>query len=291
VIYHVRRAVQDLKNNGFLNAVATVTIALAIVIVGAFGLVFYNAERLIADWQKGLKVFVFLKPAVDEAARSALHEALGQMPVAGVVFISKQQALERLRGQMQRHASLLDDFKENPLPDAFEVRLAPHLSDGPAIEALARRIEALAGVEEVAYGQPWIQRFIHVYRLFTLAGWSIGALFGLAAVFIVANTIRLVIYNRRDEIDIMRLVGATDGFIKAPFYIEALIQGAAGGLLGLAALVGLYFSTASRMAQGLGQGMLDVHFLPLPLTAAIWVASMAMGLLGCMLSLRQFMRR
>lgn len=291
VIYHLQRAVQDLKNNGFLNAVAIVTIALAIVIVGAFALVFFNAERLIGDWQKGLRIFVFLKPDTDETQRRTIHEALKRMDVAELTFVSRQQALERLRRQLQRQSSLLDNLKENPLPDAFELRLAPTMADPRTIAGLAGRIETLAGVEEAAYGQPWIERFIHLYRLFTLAGWSIGALFTVAAVFIVANTIRLVLYNRREEIDIMRLVGATDGFIKAPFYIEALIQGAVGGLLGLAGLAAIYGSTAAQITQGLGPGLFRVAFLPIPVVVAIWLGSMVVGLTGCMVSLKQFMHR
>jgi cell division transport system permease protein len=290
VIFHVHRALQDLKNNRFLNTVAVVTIALAMVIVGAFALVFYNAERLISDWKTGLKVVVFLKPGIEEPQRRGIEGRLGEMAVVDIQYISKEQGLERLRGQLKRQASLLDQLKENPLPDAFEVRLRPDINDAAQMEAMAGRIEALAGVEEVAYGQPWMERFISVYRLFTLAGWSIGALFCLAAVFIVANTIRLVLYNRREEIEIMRLVGATDAFIKAPFYVEALIQGAVGGLAGSAVLLAVFSMISASVTTGLGRDAVELVFLPAPAIAALWVGSVGVGVLGCVISLKQFMR-
>jgi cell division transport system permease protein len=210
--------------------------------------------------------------------------------VQGVSFISKEDGLQRLREQMRRQASLLEDLKENPLPDAFEIRMDASFQTMEGVEALARQLEAHDEIEDVEYGQKWLGRFSGIFDLFRLTGYGLGGLFFLAAVFIVANTARLVLYSRRQEIEVMRLVGATDGFIQAPLYLEGLLQGIAGGVLGLASLWIIFLFAASRLEEGFPLGALDLRYLSAPAVAAILGCSMLVGWLGCFLALRQSLR-
>jgi cell division transport system permease protein len=191
---------------------------------------------------------------------------------------------------MPHHSALLENLKENPLPDAFEVTLQAAARDSAQLQFLAERIQALEPVEEVEYGQQWIQRFTSVINLFSIAGYGIGALFFTATVFIVANTIRLVLYSRRDEIEIMRLVGATDRFIKIPFYLEGMIQGGLGTIIGLAVLYVCYFSLTSHFQTSLASGLLTMRFFPITVCALIVVGGTLVGWLGCWISLKQFMK-
>ena len=133
-------------------------------------------------------------------------------------------------------------------------------------------------------------RFMSIINLFRLTGYAMGGLFFLAAVFIVANTIRLVLYSRREEVEIMRLVGATDGFIKAPFYIEGLIQGVLGGMIGLTVLFVIFILVSLNVEQGLTAGLFTIRFLSPGAFCGILVCSMFVGWLGCYLSLKQFLR-
>ena len=176
------------------------------------------------------------------------------------------------------------------MPDAFEIRMIPALQTESQVEALAARIDSIPAVAEVEYGQLWFRRFAGFINLFRLTGYALGALFFMAAVFIVANTIRIVLYSRRDEIDIMRLVGASDGFIKTPFYFEGVFLGALGGVIGIAALYVVYVLIASNVEQGLSAGLFHFRFIPLTVVAAIIAGSMVVGWLGCYLSLKQFMK-
>jgi cell division transport system permease protein len=123
-----------------------------------------------------------------------------------------------------------------------------------------------------------------------LAGYALGTLFFMAAVFFVANTIRLVLYSRRDEVEIMRLVGAEDGFIKTPFYIEAVIQGALGGLIGLGALFIIFLLIQTNVNQGLVVGTFQIRFLSFKLLVSIMGAGMLVGWMGCFVSLKQFLK-
>ena len=287
--YH--RAIKDILENRFLTVITVITIALSILIAAAFALFFVNAGDILNMWQKGIRMMVYLKPDTTEAGR--LDTKFRLQGIAGVQeaqFISREAALERLKGQMKHHSALLDNLKGNPLPDAFEITLKPSARNSSELQFLAERIQALPTVAEVEYGQQWIQRFTNVINLFRLAGYAVGALFFMATVFIVANTIRLVLYSRRDEIEIMRLVGATDRFIKIPFYLVGMIQGALGTLIGLAVLYGGYYFLLTHFEQNMTSGLVTMRFFPFTICAAIVFGGIVVGWLGCLISLKQFMK-
>jgi len=254
-------------------------------------LFYINTSQIINSWQKGLRIMAYLKPGISNSDLPYLKQAIQSLDgVQNFRFISKDEALRQLKTQMQHQASLLENLSENPLPDSIEIRMTATSGSWQKISSLAAQIEMLAQVQEVEYGQRWIGRFIQLFDLFRLAGYAVGALFFMAAIFIVANTIRLVIYSRREEVEIMRLVGATDNFIKIPFYFEGLIQGALGAIIGLGTLYLSYFFIASNVDQDLLPGLLRIKFLPLDLLIEILLGSMLVGWLGCYISLKQFLK-
>jgi len=288
---YYRRAIQDLISNRFLNSVTVVTISLSILIVSAFALFLANVGDLVNVWRQGVRMMVYLQPDLQRDRIPGLRAEIQSMyGVAETSFISKEEAIKRLREQMQRQSSIMVGLDHNPLPDAFEVRMIPTTQTEEKMETLAMALEQLPEVEEVEYGQQWIGRLTSVFNLFRLAGSALGALFFMAAVFIVANTIRLLIYARREEVEIMRLVGATDGFIKAPFYIEGMILGALGGLIGLGSLFLMYVVVSSNVEASLTGGSFNLRFLPLEMVGAILVSSIFVGWFGCYLSLKQFLK-
>jgi cell division transport system permease protein len=157
-------------------------------------------------------------------------------------------------------------------------------------EDLARRLEAMAGVADVEYGQRWVERFVTLFNLFRLTSYAMGGLFFIASVFIVGNTVRLILYSRREEVEIMRLVGATERFILAPFYFQSMIQGALGGLAGLVALLIMFMLIQSKIQAVTLTGLVNLRFLSPGLMAAIVGASTLVGWLGCHLSLKQYLK-
>jgi len=288
---YLKRAIQDIRHNRFLNVVTIITIALSILIVSSFALFFINTQDLMRAWKEGVRIMVYLLPSTPESEIPALQKRIaGIYGIDKVRFIPKADALKQLKTQMKRHSSLLEDLKENPLPDAFEVRLVATSRNWQRVEKLALEIENLPQIEEVEYGQRWLGRFTNIVNLFTLAGYALGVLFFMAAVFFVANTIRLVLYSRRDEVEIMRLVGAEDRFIKTPFYIEGIIQGAVGGIIGLGALFIVFTIISSNVSQDITTGMFQIRFLPSLVRVAVVISSMIVGWLGCFVSLKQFLK-
>lgn len=284
---HLRKALQDMRNNRFLNAVTVATIALAVLIVGAFSLFVVNAGDLLDTWRQGIRLMIYLQDGLAGEKRAQIEDQLRQMPeIERLQFISKEAAMDRLRSQMSRHAALLDGLAQNPLPEAYEIEV--HRGVEREVEPLAQRIEQIDGVEEVAYGKQWIKRFGGLVELLRIVGYALTGLFSGAAVFFVANTIRLILYSRREEVEIMRLVGASERFIRTPFYIQALLQGAIGGLAGIGLLYLVYRFTAGDLAAALGGFGFSFRFLPWTAVAGAVLSAMAVGWLGCLASLKQF---
>jgi cell division transport system permease protein len=291
MILFLKRAIDDILQNRFLNLVTIITISLAILIASAFILFFVNTSDIINSWKKGLRIMAYIEPGIHNVDLTGLERTVQSLEgVHTLRFISKQEALERLKVQMKHQSSLFENLSENPLPDSFEIRMTASIGSWQKIESLAAQIESLALIEEVEYGQRWIGRFVRIISLFRLAGYAMGALFFMATVFIVANTIRLVIYSRREEVEIMRLVGATDRFIKMPFYIEGLIQGGLGASIGLALLFISFFFISSNIEQGFSPGLVHLQFLSPPTIGGILLGSMLVGWLGCYISLKQFLK-
>lgn len=291
MIIYYKRAVKDILDHRFLSVVTIVTIAIAILISSAFALFFINANAIVNSWKKGIRIMVYLKPNSSEINIADIKNKIeGMKGVNNVRFISNKEALERLKDQMKRQSSLLDDLQENPLPDAFEVRLSEDFQSQDKVETLAARLESFSQVDEVEYGQVWLGRFTNILNLFRLTGYAMGVLFFVATVLIVANTIRLVLYSRREEVEIMRLVGATDRFIRTPFYIEGLIQGALGGIMGLATLFFLFMFISMNVDKSLTSSLFAIRFLSWKAFLGILICSMFIGWTGCFLSLKQFLK-
>ena len=287
----IKKALRDILDNRFLNTVTILTIAFSILIVSSFSLFIMNTNALLESWKKTVRVMIYLKPSTAPKAFKSIETKIKALDgIEKVIFIPRAHALKQLKSQMQRHASLLDRLERNPLPDAFEVRMVADDRSLENVEKLARNLERLVAVDEVEYGQKWLGRFSQVIKLFSLVGYILGGMFLMAAIFFVANTVRLVIYSRRDEIEIMRLVGAESRFIKAPLYIQGLIQGFFGGVLGLAGLLAAYLAVSAQVQQGFGAGAFELRFLPVSAYAGIILASMLVGWLGCFLSLKQFLK-
>jgi len=288
---HLRRALQDMRSNRMLSLVTISTFALSILIVSSAMLFFANMGDIMDGWRQGIRVMAYLQEGLNAADRSTLKVRMESLyGVQQADFVPKDRALERLRTQMDRQTSILDNLDSNPLPDAYEIQMIAASQSWDKVEQLAIALEKLEGVSEVEYGQRWIKRIINIFNLFQLTGTVMGGLFFMAAIFIVGNTVRLVLYSRREEVEIMRLVGATERFILAPFYFQSLIQAALGGIIGLAALFMMYMLIQSRISADMATVLFQPRFLsPLTLLGIVG-CGMLVGWLGCHMSVKQYVK-
>jgi cell division transport system permease protein len=293
MIPYIRRAVKDIWNNGFVSSVTIVTVGLLVLMISTFILFLDNAGRIMEDWKKGIRIMVYLKSDTSDEAIDVLLKKLWKTDgVKEVHFISKQQALDILKEQMDRQVSILDNLDDNPLPNAVEIITGGGPGDKALnfqqVESLVKEIRTFSDVDQVEYGQQWLERVSSIFELFRLIGFVMGGIFVAAAIFIVANTIRLVIYTRQDELQIMRLVGAYDRFIKIPFYLQGIIQTGMGALIGIGILYVGYIHLVTLLEKG--YLMIDVYFLSLEACMTIIASSMVLGVLGCFVSLTQFLK-
>ena len=291
MIRFVRNAMSDIRSNRFMNFITIITIALSILMVSLFLLFFENTGRAIEAWNQGGRAVVYLSDGFDPAQ---LPELKSQIQALGGVdemrFLPKAQALAKLKVEMAGQTTFLESLERNPLPHALEIRMARH-GELEQMAELAHGISALEWVDSVEYGQGWLGKFLRVFNLFKATGYVICSLFLLIALFITSNTVRLAFHSRQTEVEIMRLVGATEGFIKAPFYVEGLLQGFFGGLLGLMILLSAYTTLASGVGHALASYVyLDIRFLSVKAMALVIVTSTFLGWFGCYLSLKQILK-
>ena len=175
---YYKRAIQDIFNHRFLNVITVITIGLSILIVSACYLFFINAAEVMNAWKKGLRIMVYLEPDVDEAVRADLARRIrGLYGVRDLKFVSKSEAFAYLKSQMKHQASLLEDLAENPLPDAFEIRMIASTQSMGKIEELAAHLESLDSVDTVEYGKKWLGRFSNIFNMFKFVGYALGGIF------------------------------------------------------------------------------------------------------------------
>jgi cell division transport system permease protein len=241
---------------------------------------------------KNIRIVAYLKDrATPEDVESPRQSLSDLEAVAQVRFISKLEAWQHLKGQLEHRASLLEGLNQNPLPDSFEITLTHSPENWGRLKSLAKKVSDLPGVDQVEYGEAWVHRFLGFIAFFRLAAIVIGFFVLASSAFVCANTIRLTVFARREAFEIMRLVGATDAFVKTPFYIQILVAGLLGGLVALGLLFGAYqFFVASVQKQVMMLSGFEFSFLPVSGILAMLSTGMMLGWLGSYLSLRKLLR-
>jgi cell division transport system permease protein len=283
---HVARAassaLRGLRASPITSAIATGTIALCLLLAGSFTLLLVNMERVLSHFGQEVRVSVYLAGDMPSEEQEALAMRVQRMPgVESVAWVSKEAALERFRASPFGRAALLDGLDENPLPASLEIVLVPEQRNRAGLDALVEALADVPGIEELGYGHEWVEGYARAVSLVRGVALAIGAVLALATLLIVSNTIRLSVYARRDEIEILALVGAGRAFVATPFLLEGLIEGALGGLLALAGLaLGFHALTGFGSGLELLLGNAEPVFFG-PGQAAGWVGlGAALGALG-----------
>lgn len=288
----LKRIRQNITTSPYLYVAATGSIAFALVIVGVFFLLFVNVRQSINAWQKNIRIVAYLKDAVSQQDIERVGQRLSSLQgVEQVRFVSKQEAWEHLKKRLEHRASLLEGLDQNPLPASFELTMTRTSQSWQRVDSLAKEIGNQTEVDQVEYGQAWVQRFSGFIAFFRLAAVVVGVFVLASSVFVSANTIRLTVLARQEEFEIMRLVGATDAFVKTPFYVQNVIGGLLGGAVALGMLFGTHqFFVAKVQKQAMVLATFEFSFLPLSGMLAMLSAGMILGWLGSFLSLRQLLR-
>lgn len=292
--YFAVKAVRNFARNLIVNGICVATIAIAVFIFSATLLTFVNAQAVLEHVARGNRLIVYLKDAALPVDVERVLIALRSDPaVEAVGYTSKEKALADFRRSLGAGAAILDGLELNPLPASADVTLRPAAGGLRAVEALAARVTAMDGVESANYGRDIFERLERVMRFLTRLGYGVALLMILAVIFIVANTIRLNIYARREEIEVQQLVGAGGVFIRAPFLMEGAIQGLLGGVLAELLLLAAYLVVSGTGYASVMTpfGELRAQFIPPWTVGALCGASALLGVAGSWVSLGKHIKK
>ncbi|WP_048817836.1 permease-like cell division protein FtsX [Desulforamulus hydrothermalis] len=287
--YFFREAFTSLIRNSWLSLSSVGIVTVSLIILGVSLLLAVNAEKLTQSVESSVEITAFLEENVGRVDRDRIAEAIKSSPeVARLEFVSKEQALKEMKESFGERADILESLEEtNPLPDAFRIKT----HQAAAVPAVARQIEQIKGVEQVRYGQGVVEKLLNVTRWIRYVSAVAVTLLTLAAGFLIATTIRMSVFARRREIGIMKILGATNWFVRFPFILEGIVLGLAGGLLAVLAVDLAYLSLINKLKISLP----FIQLVSEPRVILTILGGMAglgvmIGALGSWFSLRKFLR-
>ena len=291
VSYFVGRAILNIRQNVLVNVLPIGTITLALLIVSLFLLVFVNLESTADEWSGKIQVTAYFDKEPEPSELPVMLNRIRAIEGTDkVTFVTKDEALKRFRNRLKGQETLLDGVSADALPASIEITLKRKSREDAAIETYVARLKRVPGIVEVQYGEEWVKRFNALMNFLRFVGALLGVFLLLAVLFIVSNTIKLTIYARKDELELMELVGATRFFVKAPFLIEGIIQGAAGAVLALLILLGSYFGFLHSATNFVtfSVSVAGLSFLPPVYIMGVLVGGVVLGFLGSLTSLKRF---
>ena len=279
----LRETALAFRRSPLLSALSITTIAFSLFVFGLFGLVALNIQRTIGDVAERVEVVAYVKRGTPVEALAMAQSDIAAFPeVESTEHVSEEQALARARRELREFQDIFQDLETNPLQASLEVRLKPQFRSAEHAADIAARLRSFAFVDDVRYGSDWIENLDRLRNIAGAIGFVVGAAFALVSVIIIGTTIRMAVLQRSREISIMRLVGATDGFIRLPFLLEGLTTGLLGGLLALGLSWIAWYVIDTNLIRA--------SFFTPP-QAALGIAAGAMiGLLGSLVSVGRHLR-
>jgi len=287
--YAVEEALSSLWRGRRFSVLAVATIATAVLVLGCFLLATTNLEHLVDQWRSATELSVFLADTATDDDRRQVEAVLAPGAlVASVEFVSKAQALVRFKGMFGDLAPTVDALGRNPLPASYEVRLQPAAGDRQAIEQLAARLRSTAGVADVRYDRQWLDRLLAGVAVVRRIGLVLSAILALAAALTVTTVVRLALHARRDELEIMELVGSPSAYVQGPFILEGALQGLIGGGAAVAILAVAFRALRARdlATWAAALNLADVQFLPIWTSVLLVVGATAVGGVSGLLAAR-----
>jgi cell division transport system permease protein len=279
----IGEALRDLRRAGRVAISAILLITLSLAALGGFWLVSSNIGQATDHWRNRVRIIVFLKRDSGTSESAALVERVTAMPgVSAVRYVGKAEALGTLKQVLGKDASVADQLSVNPLPASLEVTPTAEGATPDGARVLIERLAALPEAEEVAGGSQWIERLAQGRRLLNAIGVGVGAVLGLAAILTVTTATTLVLHARRQETEIMRLVGAPELMVRLPLLLQGMMQGLLGAMLAIWVLIGAYTLVAPRLEPLVHQtlGVERLSFLRPYNVAALMLAGTVLGGLG-----------
>jgi cell division transport system permease protein len=281
--HSLREALAAFRRTPLLSFLSIVAIGFSLFVIGLFALTTFNIRNAIEQIEERVEVVAYLYEGSGEDEVQLAMQELSLLPeVMAIRYVSKEDALVSAYRDLEEFREVYSELDANPLPASLEVQLNPGMRTPVSVESVATHLQAYPFVEDVRFGREWLDKIVSLRRVAAGAAGIIGGAFALVAAIIIATAVRIVVFARREEISIMRLVGATDGFIRRPFLTEGILTGFLGGMLAIG-LTWAAFRTVNATLMG-------IFWIPVE-WALIGVASGALlGFLSSAIAVRRHLR-
>jgi cell division transport system permease protein len=282
-MYALKEAMVAFRRTPMLTGLSATMIALSLLVIGLFGIAAYNIRRVLDRVEARVEIVAYIRDDADLNAVKAAQAEIEKMPeVKETIYITRAQALEIARKELPEFGNLFGSLDSNPLPASIEVALKPGQHGPEAVKHVADRVAQFNFVEDVRYGQEWLDKVYLLRRVAGAATLVLGGAFAIVAALIIGAAVRMAIFARRDEIAIMRLVGATDSFVRRPFIYEGLFTGLLGGILAI---------IVTRVIFGaLSKNLFQLEWLPDLWVLAILVTGTVLGGIASSIAVRRHLR-
>ncbi len=280
----VREALLAFRRAPLLSTLSVTTIAFSLFVVGLFGLVAVNLQDALRGVAERVEIVAYLLPGTPIETITIAQKDVEAFPeVQSATYVSEDSALARAHAELVEFRDVLQELERNPLPASIEVKLRPRFRDVAHVNEVAERLRGFGFVDDVRFGRDWVEKLDRLRQVAAAVGLVVGAAFAVVAIIIIGTTIRMAVLQRSREIAIMRLVGATDGFIRRPFLLQGVIKGMLGGLVA----IGLSFGAYTLINRWL----LQASFFNREQAIAIVGFGMLIGLFGSAASVGRHLRR
>ncbi len=289
LFYYIGEAFRGLRANSLVNLLAMGTIIMSMLIVGFFLLVFFNIQAPVLAMGDRFEMSLYLRDGLTQPEKDFLLDQIKAEPgIRQVRFLSKDEALQLFRRELQGQERLLQGLGDNPLPDSFELTIDRQHAGVDRLRSMARKFAAFPGVEDATYGREGAEVLSGLLRIVTWGGLAVAVLIGIAVVFIVSNSVRLALYSRGQEIELMQWIGATRGFIQGPFLLEGMFLAMIGTALAVGMLAGIYYALPQSVVFFLA-GSRGLDFLSPAVVAYMIAGGGLLGLIGASISVGRFL--
>jgi cell division transport system permease protein len=291
--YVMRRTFRNIKGNLFPNLSTIGIIAISILIFSAFTLISLNLSSFLKIWENKIEVVAYLKKGTPLKEVEGLLKNTRQLQgVEGVKYVSPFDAMAFLESKLGSQKNLLQGIQPAVLPPSFEIQLKKDYRNSVKIKEVVLQLKQFPQFEEIQYGQEWVETFSALVHIVRLTQWILGGLFLVAIIFITSNILQLTISSRREEIEIMHLVGASPAFIQVPFYVEGLIQGLLGGGLAIFFLYLLHKGFFLYIPPSIQAWLVRIPIFFLPQWTILWIliGGMVLGFFGSFVASTRFLK-
>ena len=292
--YFIREAIVNMTRSKAPNAIAIGMIAVSLSIFGIFLLLYSNLNAVARRWTDSVQIIAYVENSVSEDQHLEIDARIREIEgIANLKFISSGDALEQFKTRLAGHEELLEGIAEtNPLPASFEIRLKPKYQNFASVQTIVDALQHIPHLNDFQYGQKWLENLTIIINLLKFIGVFLGVFLFLTIIFIISNTIKLTLYSREEELNIMKFIGATETYIKGPFLAEGIIRGflgAAGSIILMYIIYRLFLTVLHYSSSSLFI-FLSVSFLSWSVMLGILVLGSVLGWCGSLFTLHKFLR-